>query len=279
MRLHLYSSGIGDKRSVRFFEKRTLQLHKNWIAVSRWIAQETQRHYDVTPVQCRVIYNPVVCDGNTNTVSPELPDRYVLFAGTVGDRKGAYVLAEAAKTFLPEHQDLHLVYIGGIAVEDGRSADETIRLIMGNRLSRRVHFKGLVDHGTVLACMKTAALVAFPSKLESFGLVPVEAMLCGAPVVYSKLHAGPEIVDDGITGLLADPNDPVDVAEKVNKILNDPKLSVGLARNAKIAAEDRFSLEKCIDDTLVFYSALLTEHASGYTRWKQQPKQTSKPAL
>ena len=81
--------------------------------------------------------------------------------------------------------------------------------------------------------MKKAELVAFPSKLESFGLVPVEAMACGTPVVYSNLHAGPEIVDDWITGLLADPYDPDDVAEKVTRILNDSQLSARLAVNAK----------------------------------------------
>ena len=98
-------------------------------------------------------------------------------------------MAEAAKLFLSEHTDLHLVYVGGISVENGRRADETIRQILGAKLSAKVHFTGLVAHDVALACMRRAKVFAFPSKLESFGLVPVEAMACGVPVVYSKLHA------------------------------------------------------------------------------------------
>ena len=200
---------------LRRLEKRTLACHKNWIAVSKYILQTTLAEYNVKPARASIVYNPLP-EPKKSAESPfRVPEDFVLTAGTVRDGKGAYVLAEAAVSFLAEHPGLHLVYIGDIVEENGLRSDERIRRILGKPLADRVHFTGPIDHDSVLACMKRAKVFAFPSKLEAFGLVPVEAMSCGVPVVYSKLHAGPEIIDDGITGLLADPYDPNDVAEKV----------------------------------------------------------------
>ncbi|MHB8899266.1 MAG: glycosyltransferase, partial [Thermoguttaceae bacterium] len=105
-----------------------------------------------------------------------------------------------------------------------------------------------------------AKVFAFPSKLESFGLVAAEAMACGVPVVYSNQHAGPELVDDGQTGLLADPFSSEDVAEKIQRILDNPDLGARLAERAKLAAQTKFSLGRCVDDSLKFYEFVLSEY-------------------
>lgn len=256
VRLH---TPFAAKQRIQFFlEKRTLRLHPNWIAVSEWIGRETQKRYHLKPLHMPVVYNPVKISLQTLQVPFALPTPFVLYAGTVSERKGAFVLAEAAHTFLSSFQDLHLLYVGGLTIENGCRADETIRQILGDRLVERVHFTGPVPHDVVLACMRKARVFAFPSKLEAFGLVPAEAMACGVPVVYSTLHAGPEVIVDGVTGLLADPNSPTDVAEKVMRFLNDQPFSERLGKNAKKAVEERFSLKQCVDQTVVFYADCLT---------------------
>ena len=285
IRLHLNISTMARNAQkkprwlLRRLEKRTLACHKNWIAVSKYILQTTLAEYNVKPDRTSIVYNPIPESKILSALPFYVPKNFVLYAGTVSDRKGAYVLAEAAKAFLAKYPDLHLVYIGGIIKENGLLADERILRILGNQFADRVHFTGPIDHDSVLACMKRAKVFAFPSKLESFGLVPLEAMSCGVPVVYSNLHAGPEVINDGITGLLADPFDPGDVAEKVTRLLNDPHLSARLTENAKKAVMERFSLQRCIEDTLAFYSPLLKEHTLRYSRWKQLQSRTSEPAL
>jgi len=256
--VRLHSASIPAKRSHRLLEQRALRLHRNWIAVSRHIAEETKTKYAAEPSRFSVVYNPVRCDEQDEASPPELPDDYVLFAGTVQEAKGVYVLAEAARSFLADYPNLHLVYAGGLKVENGRLADATIREILGERFADRVHFTGLLDHASVLACMRRARVFAFPSKREAFGLVPAEAMACGVPVVYSRLHAGPEVIDDGVTGLLADPHSPADVAEKVKRLLDDPGLAARLGENGKRAARDRFSTKRCVVDTVTFYETCLS---------------------
>jgi len=255
--VRLHSSGRPEARSARILETRTLKLHKHWIAVSDWIMRNTQEKYNLMSAHSEVVYNPVKGRGGDAATSVDLPNNFVLYAGTVREGKGAFVLAEAARSFLAVYPNLHLVYVGGLTVENGQRADETIRIILGTDLAPLVHFIGPVEHDVVLACMKVARVFAFPSKLEAFSLVPLEAMACGVPVVYSTLHSGPEAIDDGVTGLLADPYNPDDVAEKVQRILNDPAFGAQLANNGKQVVKERFSLQRCIDETLKFYKECL----------------------
>ncbi|MCZ2079313.1 MAG: glycosyltransferase family 4 protein, partial [Bryobacterales bacterium] len=106
-----------------------------------------------------------------------------------------------------------------------------------------------------LACMQRSRVVALPSKAESFGLAAIEAASQGVPIVYTTAGAGPEVVEHGRTGLLADPNDPRDVAEQVAHLLRDPACAARLASNGKAAATKRYSLHSCVDHTLRFYEA------------------------
>lgn len=258
--VRLHGSGRRANISARILEKQTLKLHIKWIGVSNWIMQETQEKYNIMPKNAEIIYNPVDVHIKTQVNIPvDLPENFVLYAGTVSDRKGAFVLAEAAREFLSHYPDLHLVYVGGLNVENGQRADQTIHNILGEKFRSRVHFTGRVDHDIVLSCMSRAKVFAFPSKLEAFSLVPLEAMSCGVPVIYSKLHSGPEAIDDEVTGLLADPNNPDDVAAKVLRILDNPELGVKMSKNARYAVKERFSLEKCVDSTLKFYRQSLME--------------------
>ena len=261
--VRLHTPFLTKQRIQRILEKRTLRIHRNWIAVSEWIGRETQKKYRLTPLHMSTVYNPVNSSVDNLEVPLVLPNNFVLYAGTVSDRKGAFVLAEAARSFLAANPDLHLMYVGGLTLENGQRADDKIRGILGERFMERVHFTGPVDHDVVLSCMNRARVFAFPSKLEAFGLVPAEAMSCGVPVVYSSMHAGPEVINDGTTGLLADPYSPDDVAEKVLRLLNDTVLAAQLAENAREAVKERFSLQRCIDKSVAFYEAILNEQQHG----------------
>ena len=72
------------KGKKRWFERRTLKSHGNWISVSKYILQETQQGYGVDPVRSEVIYNPVTVGRNESVETPSLPADFVLYAG--GDR-------------------------------------------------------------------------------------------------------------------------------------------------------------------------------------------------
>ncbi len=263
IRLHLsataidVSSGRRKGRGIEFYERRTLRANSNWIGVSHYIMKLTKDIFDVDPKHSTVIYNPVAPSPRDLPTMPTLPTKYLLYASALTQRKGAIVVAKAARELLAKRTDLHLVYVGNITEEGGHPITENILKIIGSEFAERVHFLGHMSREHVLACMSKAKVFVFPSNLEAFGLVVVEAMDCGVPVVCSNYPPLTEIVEDAVTGLLADPTSPQDFTEKITRILDDPAFAQLLVSNAKTMVAQRFSLETCLNETERFYKECL----------------------
>jgi glycosyltransferase involved in cell wall biosynthesis len=263
VRLHLTFAAVkritGENagRAITLFEWCTLRKNRNWIAVSNYVMDLTRETFKLSAKRRAIIYNAVGSVPSTLPKLPNLPGNYVLYAGNVCTRKGADLLAEAVRDIMIQRPDLHLVYVGGIFKEEGRLVSETIRDILGPRVNDRLHFLGRMDRDKVLSCMRHARVFAFPSHVEACPLVVLEAMTCGAPVVFSKFPPGPELIVDGTTGLLADPSCPKAFGEKISSILDDPGLASRLSQNAQTVIAERFSLEKCTDATERFYEECL----------------------
>ena len=138
-----------------------------------------------------------------------LPDRFVLHVGSVDPRKNLPGLSDAcARAGLP------LVLAG--AVERGRVA------------GIRARFLGYVPRSELLALYGAATVVAYPSFYEGFGLPPLEAMACGAPVVATRVASLPELLGDA--AVFVDVRDTDDLAAALRELANDD------ARRAELAA-------------------------------------------
>ena len=97
----------------------------------------------------------------------------------------------------------------------------------------------------------SAALLAYPSLYEGFGLPPLEAMACGCPVVTSNVSSLPEVV--GGAGIMANPYDTDSLAQAMRRVLTDDKLRDDMVRKGLEQAK-RFSWEKAARETLEVYS-------------------------
>jgi glycosyltransferase involved in cell wall biosynthesis len=246
--------------SNRRRERGQLRAHGNWIAVSRHALNLTLHTFrGCTPQRQAVIYSPVTGGQDMTRPPPDLPDDFILHAGHVVARKGVIVLAHAARRFLEEFPNLHLVYAGGVLREDRPRADVAIRDILGPHLSRRCHLLGYLDRATVLHCMRRARAFAFPSTIEMFPLVVVEAMTQGCPVVASGIPPFDEIITHNHNGLLANPARPADFAAAVTRVLRDPSLARSMADNARAFVAQCCSLDRHLDATLSFYQQCLAD--------------------
>ena len=269
VRLHLAATTIcrqtGRRQSLPqwWSENRTLRRHSNWIAVSKHSLRLTRDTFRAAPKKQAVIYYPVSSAAHTGTNPVALPDEFVLYAGTVSRRKGAFVLAEAARKLLAAHSGLHVVYAGAIETERGVPADVHIRSVLGDKWSARVHFLGRVERAQIFDCMRRARVFAFPSSLETFGLVIAEAMLEGCPVVVCDAGPIPEFVEHERTGLLVPPNDPAALAASVTRLLSDSALAGRLARAGKESIASRFSVEAAVEYNLEFYRACAMGRGAG----------------
>ena len=273
VRLHQSSTvshllaGLKMSVGIRFFEKRTLSANRNWIGVSSHILGLTQRAFGVSPNRYAVIHNGIA-PLPARTQAPDLPLRFVLYAGQVSKRKGSLVLAEAARTFLAHHPDVHLVYAGGCLPEPGVSPiDRQVREKVGGNLAQRVHFLGQLTREQTLGCMQRAEAFVFPALIDCFPLVVLEAMSAGAPVVFTRNPPGPEMIEDGVSGLLADPACARDFGEKTCRLLAEPEFAARLAARARKRVAERFSLDQCLDATERFYRECLQELPQGETAY------------
>lgn len=99
-------------------------------------------------------------------------------------------------------------------------------------------------------------MLVLPSLVESFGLPVVEAMAAGLPVVASRIGGMPEVLVEGKTGLLVEPDSPASLAQALLRVLNDPALAEAMGRAGRIRAEELFSWDGAVRSLKTHYAAL-----------------------
>jgi phosphatidylinositol alpha-mannosyltransferase len=165
--------------------------------------------------------------------APELPEgRKMLWTHRLDPQKGFGVAVDAFAKLSPEFPDLWFVVIG-----DGKDGAMVERLPAEPR--SRVLMLGSVAHDRLPAYHAGADVFVAPALgQESFGIVLVEAMAAGVPVVASDIAGYREVVRKDIDGLLVRPGDPAALAGAVKRVLDDPDLARSLSRAGRARADD-----------------------------------------
>src|SRR3954447_11415864 len=229
-------------RKLKHFERKNVGMADQLIAVSEHIGGLTVRSVGLPNKAYRVIYNAV----DTELFRPSDTPRdgnEVLYVGTVNRRKGVGELFKAIPEVLSERPGTRFRIAGAISrSESGESLDQYLLGLLPVACRASVEFLGRVSHDKLPSLYNQAAVCVFPSLAEAFGLTCVEAMACGRPVVMTNHASGPEIVEDGVSGLLADPRDPKRVSACLLSILNSPDLQQQMGKAARERTEEKFSL-------------------------------------
>jgi glycogen(starch) synthase len=155
----------------------------------------------------------------------------VVFVGRLARQKGVHVLVEAVSRLRTPGARLALV---GDGAERVRLEREAARL----GIADRVHVTGFVAHEQVPDYLAVADVLVLPSIYEELGTVLVEALHAGVPTVASRTGGIPEIVEDGVTGLLVEPGDPDALARAIDTVLSDPVLAASMREHALRRAPD-----------------------------------------
>jgi glycosyltransferase involved in cell wall biosynthesis len=247
--------GISERRQIttEFFELRALRQIRNWIGVSRWFNAEWRDYASVEPAHETIIYNPVDLDlfaPKRELKNPNL----VVYAGGLKRRKGVLSLAAAAEIFLARRPQTKLVMIGFPA----DVSENDIMRVAGANVASQITFIPYMKQAELASYLARASVYAMPSLYESCGNTWIEAAACETPVIGSNKSCGPEIVADGETGLLADPDNPQDIAEKILRLLDDCNLAARLGTAGRIRAKRMFSVELAVAEADRFYRECLT---------------------
>jgi len=153
--------------------------------------------------------------------------------------KGMDTLITALPRLLTRWPELQLVFAG---TGDDRAWLE--ELADQNGVNRHVHFLSGLSYSEVAACYSACEIFALPSRSEGFGLVYLEAMACGKPVIGGAHGGAPEIIDDGVTGYLVPHGDGIQLATSIEALLKDPEHAkeMGARGRQRVEYEFRFNV-------------------------------------
>lgn len=231
------------------------------IADSRTTKDDIQHFYGIDEAKIRVIY-PGIDEGyrsipndgaDDQSIRASLglgDDRYLLCLGPWVQRKNLGIVVEALGLLLERVPGVRLVITGS---RTRGMRGQTVDALVGDLpqgVRKRVHTVGHLPAGELRSLLAGAAVLAYPSRFEGFGLPPLEAMSAGVPVVVADTPVSLEVT--GGAALVASPDEPEDWADAFERILTQPLE----AERLKAAGQQRaslFSWERCARETLALY--------------------------
>lgn len=267
----------GGYRLSCFIEKTSIEAADAVIAVSRGMRDDILATYpQVRPDRVHVIHNGIDPDEYHPTAETEALRRYgidasrpyVVFVGRITRQKGVVHLLSAARHFDPK---VTLVLCAGepdtpeIALEVRRIVAE-----LDARDAPVLWIEQMLARSEVIQILAHARAFVCPSVYEPFGIVNVEAMACGVPVIASAVGGIPEIVVHGQTGYLvefepapgasAGPADPDgfarELANRVNALVDSPELAARMGRAGRARALAEFSWQGVAKKTASLYASV-----------------------
>ena len=171
-----------------------------------------------------------------------------------GRRKNINTALKAFAIVRRSHSDIEYHLIGDGMEMGGPAYEYALR----NNITEGVRFIGKVSYDETIEKMKMAVIFLHPSREESFGMVVLEAMVTGTPIVGGKKSGNiPYLLDHGNAGMQCDINSPKDIAKGVLKLLENADLSERLSKKAKKFAKANFSEDVIAEAYLAYYRDII----------------------
>ena len=183
-------------------------------------------------------------------------NRVILYVGRIEPLKGIEILLEAVK-LLEDPRDTRLVIVGG-SLEDDAELERLKGLSEQLGIEEKVTFSGSVPQEMLPDFYSAADAFVLPSYYESFGLVALEAMACGTPVVVSRVGGLKTFIKQGETGYLIPWRCPEPFAQRLDMLLANPALKESMGKAARAQALE-MSWSGVADRLLDFYSDLMAD--------------------
>lgn len=255
----------GEKHVLRSADQIVAATQAEY-AQLQWLYQADTRKVTIIPpgVDLGHFY-PIPVDEAKAFIGVPTCDRTLLFVGRIEPLKGIDTLIQAIG--LMRQQDVYtcLTVIGGDPEQANGGSEEMLRLQALSAqagLTDLVTFIGKRGQDTLPYYYSAADAVVVPSHYESFGMVALEAMACGTPVVASQVGGLAFLVQDGVTGFTVPVEEPAALAEKLILLANNAELRRQMGENAAAFARE-YSWEKIADRMVALYQKLVPQDMAG----------------
>jgi len=241
--------GLRPNSFTRYLEEQSYSRADGYTAISKYSADAARSVFKLKhPIE--VIYYGIEF---IDVPQRQRKSNTIAFAGTVNEKKGVITLISAAKELLEAKEDFVIDIYGKDGMYNGASMMAYLKGMMRGEMLDKINFKGPVTREVLFDAYSKCTMAVFPSQWETFGLTPIEAMMCGCPVIHTTIPTGYELIDNGNDGLLVDPHDAHELAQKMMLLLHDGPLRRKLGENGILKVKNTFPLDLMCDKLLTFY--------------------------
>jgi glycosyltransferase involved in cell wall biosynthesis len=185
----------------------------------------------------------------------------ILYTGRIDLTKGPLILLEAVDEVARRFPDVEFVIAGGR--HNSISADTLDQALQRNQRQSHVKLLGHLPWQSLPALYQKASVFVMPSYYETFSISCAEAMAFGVPVVATRAGGLPEVVEDGITGILVPIGDPGSLAQAIVTLLGDPTRRMEMGSRGQQRVAERFTAQQVAEQTASLYRGLVSNDRRG----------------
>ena len=260
---HSGNKGAVSDRVAAYLEGLSVRRADIITSPSQALADWTKEEFRLRNRPVLIIPHPAPIQAQTPSCEPIEASRQsrVVFVGRLEFNKNPEVIVRAAKRVLAKVAEAEFTFAGGTKLREGAPYQEWLTdLAEKCGVGSRVHLLGHQQHPEVEALQRAASVIVVPSRWENFPYVVLEAMIAARPIVASRVGGIPEMISDGETGLLVDPEDTEGWAQALIALLTDPERARQMGIRAREDALDRFDPAKIAAQRETIYREAILLH-------------------
>ena len=182
-----------------------------------------------------IIYNGIDLDSYVINIKESEYQKFVVFIGRLIITKNLQIVILAFKDVVRKIPDAKMLVIG-----EGPMRGDWEKIVSDNDLSNNIEFKGFLTEENKRELLSKCSALVFPSLVEGFGLVLLEAFAMAKPILGTNVKPFDEIVEEGLDGFLLPPDNPSTWSEKIILLLSDKKLCQKMGQNARTKVQQKY---------------------------------------
>ncbi len=242
---------------LRYIYQNTLpKAYRAWDKVLFVNQEQLKRMQEIIPshkslyIGNAITAMPVCTESSLSHIKEKIKTKNfnILAVGNLVETKGFDILIKALAQVSKQHKDVSLTIIG-----TGKQRKKLLDLILSLNLEKQVNMIPAQANEIVRNIYKCFDLFALPSYSESFGIVYLEAMDAGLPVIGVRGQGIDGVIRDGVTGLLCEPQNIPSLVSKINWVINNPDAAVKLACEGQILVREHYMMDKLIPKLMDIY--------------------------
>lgn len=259
---YLMPETVGKGYLKSFLRKmpQVIEKSNSLITVSNYSKEDIMRFFPwypeediyVTPLAAKEIFKPldkIFCSSKLKELF-KIDKPYILYLGGFSPRKNVRGVINSFKKIYKNLKDEHYLVIGGALRDEGEALYNEA---MKSDIKDKIKFLGYLEEEQLPYLYNNCSVFIYPSFYEGFGLPPLEAMSCGAPVITSNTTSIPEVIGD--SGILVNPWREDELSEALVKVINNLELRLTLSRKG-LERSNEFSWNNTAIKTLEVYNSV-----------------------